>query len=317
MTPVSSTPTPTSTSSATIQPSSTPKSSQNPTKHPTKTSSTTATNKAITINPVCSDNDLIVCPDGKCKLRVANCEGVPDTDNNKLQDVSFEVSKHYRNKNLRVNLLNKRDGGGFGDLVFPANIFREGWNVTIRQSYQEQSSSDNGCGNDKSSKTGSIAVDIEVTKSNGDRVNHFDKSFTLSLFGILGAGTESTCLGYRSNERDDWNCDDKQDTNVQSIKTESVFGVESQFDHLTSFAVLLGGSTPGECAGWGWIEYASMGMIGGAILLTIISILLHCCSYQFRVLVSGSDEKKAMELINKAQAKGTEISALTNTNKDS
>jgi len=252
----------------------------------------------VIINPVCSKANQIKCPDGQCKPEFTECEGSPDTGD--LEDVSYVIANRDRNRSIRVNLVNRGNSGGLGAVEFPPNMLHPGWNITIRLSpqNQQQSSSSSGCGDDNVlTETASVAIEIQVTDSHGDPVRHFDNSFGLSLFGIL-RNIDDICLGYRSQYDEDWNCDDSG-TKARSTNTRSVFVVESEFDHLTSFAVLLGGSN-NRC-GWGWIEFASMGMIGGAIVLTLVVMILHCCSYQFRALVAGADERKEMIKIEKAK----------------
>jgi len=178
-------------------------------------------------------------------------------------------------------------------------MLREGWNVTIVQSSQQHDSisESNDCEKSKPLETASIQIEIQITDSHGNPVNHFNKSFNLTLFGTLKNQQPSACLGYRSRGDADWSCDESK-TNMQWTKVDSVYMVSSSFDHLTSFAVLLGESNSVNC-GWGWIEYASMGIIGGSIMLVTLAISLYYYSGQFRVLLRGQDERKALSSIEK------------------
>jgi len=210
--------------------------------------------------------------------------------------VTFVIPKSYKNKAIRVNLVDEGiNGGGYGVLQFPPNMLRDGWNVTITESSQQQqdsSSGSNECEKIKPAEKASISIDIKVTDSYGNPVNRFNNSFALKLFGLLKSQEHSACIGYRSRDDEDWSCGDSN-TEKQPTKSNSVFVVQSDFDHLTSFAVLLGGSGINEC-GWGWIEYASMGMIGGSFAFTILMVLLHCFSGDFRAWISGRDERRVM-----------------------
>jgi len=259
-------------------------------------------------NPVCSNPSDIKCANGECQADITSCTGEPQT--NDLQDITFVVTDNDRDKPIQLNLVHKGTGsGGLGAVAFPPNMLQDGWNVTITQgSAQQDTSESDGCGSANSYGIASIPIKIEITDSDGNPVNHFNNSFELTLFGILNDQHESACLGYRSQDDDDWSCD-QSTTDKQSTRSNSVFVVKSKFDHLTSFAVLLGGSSMNGCR-WGWIEYASMGMIGGAVALTLLSIVLHCFSEQFRALIHGQDERRAISSIQR-KVKRTKTNSAT------
>jgi len=279
--------------SATASSASSPDGPRSSTPKPSKSSPTT-----VIVNPVCSDNDNVLCASGQCKSDHSECKGEPDISD-EIEEVTYTVTTRDRNKSILLNIVGK-DNKGVGQVLFPANMLQQGWNVTITSSdHPSTSSSDGDCGETQTLEQTSTSVDIAVTNSKGREVRKFDKSFQLSLYSLIDdKSLDDICFGYSNNRDDGWRCNNNID--LEKTSTMSVYLVNTKSDHLTSFAVLLG-STSGAGCEWGWIQIASLVILGSTIVFVLLTLALYQYSRVFRVLVTGHDEEEAIESIKKAQ----------------
>jgi len=232
-----------------------------------------------------------------------------------VKEIEYTVTKEDQNKNILLNIVD--DGGGddkaggtIGWVQFPPNALKPGWNVTIRASDHQKTSSSgsNDCGEDsdgnQSLEAASVPLEIEVTDSKGRPVRHFSKDFQISLYGLIDqrdlAGSSSVCLGYAQSKDDSWKCD--TEASVNATGTDSVYLVGTNSDHLTSFAVLLGSASSGRngCGGWQWIPIASLAIIGGAFVCFTLVIVTFLHWRRFRAVIRGRNEEAAMRQLEEA-----------------
>jgi len=193
-----------------------------------------------------------------------------------------------------LNLANG-DNGGVGQLLFAPNMLHPGWNVSITTVDDPSMGSADGC-DDNEPEAVSHVLEIQVTDEKGHPVKHFDNSFQLSLYAVIKGVSKDACLGYSNSKGEGWKCDGK--TNINATGSSSVFLVDTTSDHLTSFAVLLGSSNNG--CGWGWVEIASLVMIGSAIFLVGLITVLFCSFPAFRAKIRGRNEEAAIQSIKRA-----------------
>jgi len=259
------------------------------------------------------------CPSGSCSADPTACTGEPDVGKqDSIRDFSFVVSKRYRNKQIDFNVEDSSNRG-IAKVEFPPNTLLPGWRVSITKA--EESKSDDeakDCGkksSSKSKKEASTPFDIQVTNADGKEVSNFGNSFKLSLFASIGAtgDTKHACLGYWKGKGDSKRCDDSS-FKLKKTSSDSVYLVEAQVDHLTSFAVLLGdpGSNDGDC-GWNWISIASLTILGSSFLLVISIVFAYCFSGRFRAVVTGSNEKRELSKLKKIIAAPERVRTIETT----
>jgi len=224
---------------------------------------------------------------------LSQCQGEPDLSK-PIPEIEVTITKEDVGKNILVNIANG-DDLGVGQLLFLPDTLQEGWNISIKtvDSPVTTTSNSNDCGDNADEfEAVSHILEIEVTDSNGNPVKHFDRSFQLSIYAVIKDSTQDVCLGYSNNDGQGWKCD--RESNINSTGSSSVFLVDTTSDHLTSFAVLLGDGSNRAGCGWGWIEIASLVMIGGAVSLMTLVNTLFCFSSSFRAWVTGRDEVAVM-----------------------
>eukprot|EP01102_Stenamoeba_stenopodia_P014462 TRINITY_DN4806_c0_g1_i1.p1 TRINITY_DN4806_c0_g1~~TRINITY_DN4806_c0_g1_i1.p1 ORF type:complete len:324 (-),score=53.28 TRINITY_DN4806_c0_g1_i1:121-1092(-) len=263
--------------------------------------------QAITINSVCKNNSHVVCPSGICEADPTNCHGTPSIFV-QIQPTQFVVTKRFVNKTVRVNILDS-DKGGVGWILFPPNMLRRGWNVSVVTSNEDSTTKDDDC-NGVVVQQGSAAVDITITNAKGKFIRKFTQSFRLNLYGSVKGSNGQACVGFTNDDQRAWKCNNESDIDNQNqqkvTRDQSVLLVNTQSDHLTSFAVLLGASSSrggcGEDGNWGWIEIASLVLIGSSVFLVTLVTTLYCLSSSFRSLVTGVDEDAAILKLQRVAA---------------
>jgi len=225
---------------------------------------------------------------------------VPDISK-PIPDLLYTVNKKDKDKTIVINLANS-ENGGVGQLVFAPNMLRPGWNVSITSTDDSSMRSSNSDCGDNELEAVSPVLEIRVTDDKGRPVKHFEKSFQLSLYAVLKDGdlTKDACLGYSNNKQEGWKCDGV--TNFNSTGSSSVFLVDTTSDHLTSFAVFLGGAGGLGESGceWSWVQVASLVMIGCAVSFTVVINGLYCAVPAFRSFLGGSNEEAVMKRIRRA-----------------
>jgi len=250
------------------------------------------------VNPIC-DHNLVLCPSGQCESTLSMCQGEPDFTK-PISDMSYTVTEQDKHKGIVLHLANG-DNGGVGRLEFAPNMLHPGWNISIRtvDDSSTKSSNSGNCG-DRELEAVSRVLEIQVTDERGRPVKQFNNSFQLSLYAVLNEHlTKDACLGYSNNDNEGWKCDGT--TRINSTGSQSVWLVDTTSDHLTSFAVLLG-SFEGGC-GWGWIEIASLVMLGCALCFINFVTALYCTVPAFRAIIRGGNEEVIMRGIQKAIAR--------------
>jgi len=243
--------------------------------------------------------------------------------------LEIPVTKDFVDKRVRINVLqssskNPKSPHQLAVAVdFPPNALKPGWKVMIRRpessvlddSKFDQHSSD--CGSTSSQKTVSPPFEIDVYDQHGNRVTKFDPPLKLSSFANIDGEVSNNrdkhkkvCFGYNNGEgsSEKWSCVDSDEFDVLQTQTDNTKFVSSTSDHLTSFAVLLGSNTNGECSGWGWIQITSLVLIGSCCCFSLLIGALYLRSKRFQAMVQGYDSGKRLTKIQtKVVKKETEI----------
>jgi len=200
---------------------------------------------------------------------------------------------------ILINIASEGNGG-VGQLVFAPNMLHEGWNVSIRTVDNPSLHSTGNC-DSQELKAASHLLEIEVTDEDGNPVKHFGNNrFQISLYAVLADLNKEACLGYSNNDDEGWKC--ASTTNINSTGSSSVFLVDTTSNHLTSFAVLLGSNNNLDGCGWGWVEIASLVMIGSTICLVSLINTLYCVSPRFRNVIRGTNEEAVMKSLQRVLA---------------
>jgi len=303
-----------------------------------KTSNTHNKKKKVVVIPeICPRPFDVLCPhslkgdkntqrgeeEGECKTGFSKCDGEPPSIGDPIRDVQFVVTPQFKDAQVRINLVSSRDGTSVTTIDFPPNVLKSGWNVTITsvatRSPSTPDKNKSGCSskNKRRKKILSPPFEFDIFDEDGDPVKTFDRSFRISSLTSNSGEKNNVCYGYNhnDNQREDvdpksqgWNCNDNID--VRSTRSEEALEVSSEFDHLTTFAVLLGSSSNSDdngCVddGWDWISITSLALIAGCCSLTLLCVVTYYRSSRFRAMVGGFEASLKMSRIQSKLNKKT------------
>eukprot|EP01102_Stenamoeba_stenopodia_P013658 TRINITY_DN4466_c0_g1_i1.p1 TRINITY_DN4466_c0_g1~~TRINITY_DN4466_c0_g1_i1.p1 ORF type:complete len:796 (+),score=139.52 TRINITY_DN4466_c0_g1_i1:150-2390(+) len=315
---VTPTPTLSITSSITITPtlSTLPEESKSPTT--TNIITTTTTTTPIVVNKVCQDSSDTLCPSGKCVSDPSECTGAigsgTDLSSSDVQTSVTTVSPSSEGKPVVINVVSG-DKSVVASLRFPPNILRPGWTVQIEPPVEVYNSSssletEDNCGG--TSELRSPAFQVTVKDKKDREVTQFAKPFTMSSFASFSSSEDnSVCFGYIDDRTSDkWKCVSKEHLKTIKTRQRGIHYVETQVDHLTTFAVLLNGRDLSDgCNDFGWIDIVSLSMLGAALVFVTVIVLLFYLNMPFRAFVSGyKPNMKISALVEKAEHERTQRS---------
>ena len=118
----------------------------------------------------------------------------------------------------------------------------------------------------------SAITDISVLNQAGESITSLDSALEICFEKLEASkGSGSACLGFYNVEMGAWECEDNC---LEENKDGVLCG---KTDHLTSFALLLGGKDGGSACGSAEepaFVYLSIAFIGGACVIVVLSMIV-------------------------------------------
>ena len=188
--------------------------------------------------------------------------------------VAVIIPTNLTSNNL-VELPGPLGEGVVGALFVPPNLSKQA-NTTLITTYIGVT------GDSSNQRLVSAVLNITLLDSQGNAITQLDSPLTicLALFNTLDKA-QRVCLSYNDENKDKWSCEDECLTTVASKGTNGSNGraksdhfLCGQTTHLTNFALLLTGNdreNPCQSGPSNTLSWISLGMVGGAVLLVIIS----------------------------------------------
>jgi len=161
-------------------------------------------------------------------------------------------------------------------ITFPPGVIKPGWTVSIEQSTSDQTfPSFKSCNEEKKKLPKQLAAprfDINVIDETGRVVDisNLKDLLTLEAFST-DIDNRDACMGFAEGNRNNnqWECLGNSDQ--RQLKSGEGSYIKSQSDHLTTFAVLLLGSTVNDACSVDWIWPTSVALLGVAFCCMIFA----------------------------------------------
>lgn len=133
---------------------------------------------------------------------------------------------------------------------------------------------------DDNQMLGSVITDITLESSTQGRIRKLAQKLTICLEDV--EEDQEKCLGYYNEKKERWECEDR----CLKKKGNNYCG---ETDHLTSFALLLGGGNQ-NCGNPfdGTLAWISLGFVSGAVLI----IILFAAINEFRIQYHKRNQAK-------------------------
>eukprot|EP01102_Stenamoeba_stenopodia_P013633 TRINITY_DN4449_c0_g1_i1.p1 TRINITY_DN4449_c0_g1~~TRINITY_DN4449_c0_g1_i1.p1 ORF type:complete len:783 (-),score=105.20 TRINITY_DN4449_c0_g1_i1:38-2386(-) len=283
--------------------STTPSLTRSLTPAPTKSPKTSPSPLLFVINKICSSAALVKCPSGDCVNNAAMCTGDINTST-PVASITKTLPLSSEGRPILINVISP-DNSLIAALRFPPNVLKPKWVVSINNpldSYNETSKfRKKDCEDDVPFEIVSPSFQITVRDDQGRKVSKFSKSFSLSSFAQFSSDeARHICFGYLNELTDDqWKCTSESNLKSTQTKQLGVHLVEENFDHFTTFAVLLGGDT--KCSpDWVWIT--SLSVLAAALVWVFLCVVLFYWNVRFRAWMSGYEtDLKVSTVVEKAK----------------
>lgn len=164
----------------------------------------------------------------------------------------------------------KDDGTSVGSVSVPNNPTGDGQSYNVAVSWITNRVVQHSTG----VQPASTLVEVNLYDSKGRPVNKFSKALEICIQEESSQVNKDACLGYWDTEKSEWIC---QDACLESQNDGELWCGTT--DHLTSFAILLGGNRGSDpCGGKDVTDYViawvSLGLISTAVVVFVLSVLL-------------------------------------------